>query len=156
MSTGPSQAGRNDFDLERYKFILQQIHTTNENVQKFLGIFQGVATTLLTAGIGLFVGYRKWNLTPSIAETGIEAVMWLVTLTSAFTILMVLAGLFSWFDYRKEECLLLERCVGPGARDLPRLKNFWRWYETYIIMFIVAAAGFLWFYVHAVVLPSMA
>ncbi|WP_229068992.1 hypothetical protein [Actinoplanes sp. DH11] len=144
-----------DFELERYKFILQQLHTVNENVHRFLGLFQAIATGLLTVGIALFVGYKKWDLAPDIAATGIEAVMWLITLTAGFTLLLVVAGVFSWIDYRREECQLLERHVRLNARSAPRLSNFWRWYETYVVLFILLAIVFLWFYVNAVILPTI-
>lgn len=54
-------AVRHEFALERYRYILQQIHATNENAHRFLAIYQTLATTLVGAALALFVGYRKWG-----------------------------------------------------------------------------------------------
>lgn len=56
---------------ERYKYILQQIHTVNENVYRFLTIFQTLLTAIVTAALALFVSYSKWGISPSTARTGV-------------------------------------------------------------------------------------
>lgn len=52
---------RHEFALERYRYILQQIHAVNENAHRFLAIYQTLATTLVGATLALFVGYRNWG-----------------------------------------------------------------------------------------------
>jgi hypothetical protein len=149
----PSSSG--DIVVERYKFILQQIHASNENVYRFLAIYQGLATALATAGVTLFVGYGKWRLDVHVAKTGLSALLWLLIVVAAFTILLVLAGVLSWFDYRKEECVLTDQAIYPGYRTPPRWRNFYRWYETYIVLFIGTTAGASWLSTHSILLPAM-
>jgi hypothetical protein len=64
-------------------------------------------------------------------------------------------GVLSWIDYRQEECELTNEVVRPGFRQPPRPRNFYRWYETYIIFFIVCSIIFMWFYVLTVVVPAI-
>ena len=44
--SSPGPAAESEFALERYKYILQQIHTVNENVYRFLAIYQTLAVAL--------------------------------------------------------------------------------------------------------------
>jgi hypothetical protein len=144
-----------EFELERYKYILQQIHTVNENVYRFLAIYQALAVALISGALVLFVGYKKWGIQASVARSGVIGLMWLVTIIAAFVVLLIIVGLFSWFDYRTEECELTDVVISKGFRKPPQPRNFVRWYETYIILFILASIVFLWSYTLAFVLPAM-
>ncbi|GII96691.1 hypothetical protein [Sinosporangium siamense] len=142
-----------DFSLERYKYILQQIHVVNENVYKFLAIYQTLASTLATAGIALFIGYRSWNITPTITKSAIIGILSLISAIGLFTVLLICIGVLAWLDYRREECELTDRIVYVGFRKKPRLGNFFRWYETYIIIFILSSLLFMWWYAFWRILP---
>jgi hypothetical protein len=144
-----------DFELERYKYILQQIHVVNENVYRFLAIYQGLAVTLVGAGVTLFVGYRKWQIAVSTARSGIVGLLWLLTAVAAFTSLLIIVGVFNWLDYRREECELTDIAVRPGFRGPPSRRSFLRWYETYILLFIAASIALLWVCTTGYILPSM-
>ncbi len=141
--------------LERYKYILQQLHTLNENVYKFLALYQTLATTLVGAGLALFVGYQGWGIDVRTARLAIVALLWLVTLVAAFTMLLIVVGVLNWIDYRREECELADEIVYPGFRRPPRIGNFVRWYETYILLFIASSIGFVWVYAEVLLLPAM-
>jgi hypothetical protein len=45
--------------------------------------------------------------------------------------------------------------VRLGFRKPPQPRNFMRWYETYIVLFIAASVAFLWLYTLAFILPAM-
>lgn len=143
-----------EFELERYKYILQQLHASNENVHRFMALFQTIVTALATGGIALLVGYKKWGIEPPLARAGVEGIVWLIVLTTIFAILLIAAGVFTWIDYRREECELLTQ-VSSISRLPPTWKNFWRWHETYIVLFMLLAAAFLCFYAQVVVVPSI-
>lgn len=144
-----------DFGLERYKFILQQIQALNENVYRFLAIYQTLTSTLVGGGLALFVGYRKWGIKTDTARSGIIGMMWLITIIAAFTILLIIAGILNWLDYRREECELTDTLVGMGFRKAPQPRNFMRWHETHIILFIIGSVVFLWVFILAYILPAM-
>jgi hypothetical protein len=150
----PSEAVR-EFQIERYKYILQQIHTVNENVYKFLAIYQALATTIVAAALALFVGYQQWHLSPRVAHAGVVGLLSLETVIATFTILLIFIGVLAWIDYRKEECELTDEAVWIGFRKAPRVGNFYRWYETYIIAFIAVSTLFMWGYAANFILPSI-
>lgn len=144
-----------DFSLERYKYILQQIHTSNENTYKFLAIYQALATTTVGAALVLFVSYRGWGIDPATARTGVLGLVLLETVIAGFTALLIFIGILTWLDYRNEECELTDRVVHQGFRKAPRVRNFFRWYETYIVLFILASTAFMWVFALGFILPSI-
>lgn len=144
-----------EFAVERYKYILGQIHAVNENVYRFLTIYQALATTIVGGALALFVGYRNWGIPAHIARTGVVGLMCLETVVALFAILLIFVGVLAWLDYRQEECDLTDEIVHPGFRKRPRVGNFFRWYETYIMLFIAVATGFVWCFGLIFVLPAI-
>lgn len=151
----PDATGEKDFSLERYKYILQQIDAVNQNVYRFLAIYQTLATALVGAALGLFVGFRKWGIEASVARSGVVGLMWLTTVIAAFVIMLIVIGVLNWLDYRREECGLTDRAVRPGFRKPPQTRNLFRWYETYIVLFIAGSIVFLWLSTFVFLLPAM-
>ncbi|MFD9936119.1 hypothetical protein ACFWZ6_23660 [Streptomyces massasporeus] len=148
-------AVRNEFALERYRYVLQQIHAVNENAHRFLAIYQTLATALVTAALALFVGYRKWDLGAATARGGVIGLLTLVTMVAAFTSTLIVVGALAWLDYRNEECDITDEVVGPGFRKRPRPGNFLRWYETYVLLFILVSVITTWVLAASFLLPSM-
>ncbi|MFJ6168286.1 hypothetical protein ACIQH6_24425 [Micromonospora orduensis] len=144
-----------EIHVERYRYILQQLNAANENVHRFLAIYQSLATGIFGAGLALFVGYRNWGVNVAIAHKGLIGLGCLLTLVAAFTVLLVISSVFSWLDYRKEECALTNELVGPGFRSPPRIRNFVRWHETYILGFISASTIAVWVLVYSFAIPNM-
>jgi hypothetical protein len=144
-----------DFASERLKFILQQIDSVNGNVYRFLAIYQTLVVALVGGQISLFVGYRQWGMSASTARGGLVALLILETLVACFAVLMTVIGVFAWIDYRNEECDLTDRMVGVGFRARPNTRNLWRWYETYMAIFVCASAGLLWLLICLWMLPNV-
>jgi hypothetical protein len=135
---------RNEFALERYRYVLQQIQTVNENAHRFLAIYQTLATALVAAALALFVGYRKWELAAATARGGVIGLLTLVVV-----------GALAWLDYRNEECDITEEIVGPGFRKRPCPGNFLRWYETYVVFFMLVSVITMWVLAALFLLPAM-
>ncbi|MDG4799436.1 hypothetical protein [Micromonospora sp. WMMD980] len=144
-----------EFQLERYRYILRQIETTNQNTYRFLALYQTIATALATASVALFLGYKSWGIEQSVAHTGLTALLLLLIVTAAFAVLLILAGVFSWMDYRREECKLVNSILGEGFRSPPRWRSLIRWYETWIVAFIVASMSTMWFLVVHFLMPAL-
>jgi heme/copper-type cytochrome/quinol oxidase subunit 2 len=144
-----------EFKLERYKYILQQLHSLNENIHKYLTIFQVLITAIVGGIVTVFVNWKNLNINVETAAVGIRGLLGLLIISSLFVIVSILAGLFSWFDYRNEEVRLLNESVRPSFRHKPKLRNFWRWYETYMILFILIATVFIYRYVENQIIPIM-
>ncbi|NEY32607.1 hypothetical protein GTU99_10450 [Streptomyces sp. PRKS01-65] len=144
-----------EFALERYRYILQQIHTLNENVYRFLALYQALATAVVGATLALFVGYKSWGLDPATARSGMIALMSLNTVIAGFSVMLIIIGVIAWIDYRQEECELTDTFVHPGFRTKPKLRNLFRWYETYIVAFIVTSTAFAWLGTVRLLLPTV-
>ena len=144
-----------EFALERYRYILQQINAVNENAYRFLAIYQALATTLAAGTLALFVGYRKWGFTQQVARDGVIGMLLLITFVATFTTILLVVGVFTWFDYRFEESDLTDKVVHPGFRERPRLANASRWYEVYIISFIILSVVVFWLFALLLLLPDM-
>jgi uncharacterized iron-regulated membrane protein len=140
----PPNNATDNIVVERYKYILQQLHSVNENVFRFFTIFQTLVTAIVTAALALFVGFSTWGIQPHTARIGIQGLLVLLTLVAAFAMMLIIAGAFSWWDYRREECEMTTRYVSSSLRKPPALRNFYRWYETYIVLFILATTVVLW------------
>ncbi|NOK61737.1 MAG: hypothetical protein GFH27_549313n145 [Chloroflexi bacterium AL-W] len=142
-----------EFKLERYKYILREIHTLNENMHKYLNLFQALATVVIGGGVGLFAAWRGLNITAEIVQTGIRGLLGLLIILTLFAAVSLFAAFWSWFDYRREEVALLNEMVGPGFRNPPRLSNFWRWQETYLVAFLIIIVSGVYWYVEYRVIP---
>jgi uncharacterized iron-regulated membrane protein len=151
----PQSSAEREFALERYRYLLNQINNTNENVHRFLAIYQTLATALVGGCLALFVGYRRWGIPAPTARSTMIGAISLITVVALFTILLIAAGIANWIDYRREECELTDQIVRPGFRKPPNVQNFFRWYETYIVMFILGSIAFLWIFVFLYTLPAM-
>jgi hypothetical protein len=143
------------FRLERYKYILQQTNQANESTYRYLGLYQALAVTLGGAMLGLFAGYKKWGIESHIARIGVVGLMGMLTVVAGFAILMVVVGVFSWIDYRREECEFTDKYVHVGFRSPPRLRNFVRWHETYVVLLILLTVVLIWIYVVSAILPAI-
>lgn len=126
-----------EFRLEHYKYILQEIHSLNNNLNKYLALFQTLATVIIGGGISIFASWRSLKIGANTARAGIQGLLGLLILLTLFITVSIVANVLSWFDYRKEEVELLDQVVKPNYRRPPTLRNFWRWSETYVLLFII-------------------
>jgi hypothetical protein len=95
------------------------------------------------------------DVSAEVARASIYALLGLLILLAVFVIFSVLAGIFSWRDYRNEEVALLDDVVGSGFRSRPKLRNFWRWYETHVIVFVIIFVIAACWFVRSQVIPQI-
>jgi ABC-type dipeptide/oligopeptide/nickel transport system permease subunit len=145
----------NDYKLERYKFILQQLNSLNEGTHKYISLFQTLATAVLGVGIAIFAAWKELKIDAATARLGIEAVLGLFTILSVFVTLSIFANAISWFDYRNEEVRLLNAEIGEGFRESPNWKNIWRWNETYFVFLLVVFTFVVWIFTKFWILPNI-
>ena len=148
---------KSEFKLERYKFILQQINTLNENVHKYLTLYQTLATAIVGGVVLIVVSWKQLKIEAHIARAGVEGLLCLYVVLTLFIVVAIGAGIASWFDYRKEENEVLDEVVREGYRKPPQLGNLWRWNETYVLLFIVLMAlvvcGYIGFWLMPLIKP---
>ncbi len=79
----------------------------------------------------------------------------LATVVAAFTITLMIVGVIAWVDYRNEECDITDEIVAVGFRKRPQIANFSRWYETYVLLFILVSLAVMWLLAGVFLLPAM-
>lgn len=87
------------------------------------------------------------------ARLATYGLVYLLVLLGIFVSLSLLAGMFTWFDYRREEVRLLDKMIGPGFRNPPKLRYFWRWYETYLLLFVILTVITIYWYADTTIIP---
>ncbi len=132
-----SDVSEMDFKLERYKFINAQIDRLNKNTHIYLTQFQTITVSIIGASVLIFVNFKSLNVIKEVASYGIKSLYFLLIGVSIFTIARIVAGVFSWYDYRKEENKLLDSAVEIGFRSEPNISSFWRWDEFYTMLIVV-------------------
>ena len=142
------------FKVERYKYILQEMRSLNENVHKYLALYETLATFVIGGGVGVFVGWKSLHLSSEVAIAAINGLLFLLLFLALFVIASIVAGIISWFDYRNEEVELLDQ-IQPEFRKKPTLRNFWRWNETYLVCFVIVITIFICVYVETQVIPQI-
>lgn len=143
----------NDYQLERYKYVLSQIQTLNSGVFKYLGLFQALATAIIGAVAALLLAWQEFSLDPDMTKVSIRGLLGLLTILGVYTVVSITAGIFSWVDYRREETRILNEAIRPGYRDEPNIGNFWRWYEFYFVLFTIIVVVAIWVFTEAKLFP---
>ena len=124
------QAGR----IERYRFVLSELTRLSENTHRHTRYLLTVFPTVSSAIIALKFGEKGLDIRMASKIAGVILVMFSVV--SFFVIISVISDIASWFDYRNEEVKLINM-MGGDFRKAPKIKNLWRWYETYLIGFVL-------------------
>jgi hypothetical protein len=146
---------KNELKMERYKYILQQLQMLNDNSHKYLTLFQTLATFIVGGGTYLFVSWRSFHISPAVARTSMQGLIGLLILMTLFIMVSLASGISSWFDYRKAELQLLDEEVGVGFRKPPRLRDWWRWYEIHMMIFIFLIVLFIVIFVETQIIPQI-
>jgi len=142
-----------ELKLQYYKYVSNEIHTLNDNFHKFLSLFQTLATAIIGGGVAFLATWKNMNLTPEMAISILRSLEGLLILLSIFILLSMIAGISSWYDYRKEETKLLSEEVDPAFRKPPKLRTLWRWSETYLILFLIVFVTAVSVYLEYQIIP---
>jgi nucleoside recognition membrane protein YjiH len=65
----------------------------------------------LPQGTLVFMTWYTLDIDAEVARMTIRVLLYLLLTLVGFVVLSVLAGIFSWLDYRKEEVILLNQVV---------------------------------------------
>jgi hypothetical protein len=153
MAEGTEEDNGKEFKLERYKYILQQIHTLNQNLYRYLSLFQTLATAVVGGGIAIFISHKELKIDAATARVGIHGLLGLLIILATFVVVVMIVGIFSWLDYRQDEVKLLNEAIKPGYRKPPHFRNIWRWHETYFIAFLILMMITITAFVETQVIP---
>lgn len=145
----------NDFKLERYKYILRQIEFLNQSTYRVLALLQTLATAIIGGIVGILLTYQNLDLDTDLARVGIRGLLLLLVLLGLYVSASITVGIASWFDYRKEEVEIVNEVVGPDYRRHPKLKNFWRWSESYLAVFTIISIAAIFAFVESQIIPHI-
>lgn len=126
----------NEFLLERYRYILSQKKSLNEATFKIAGIYQAAVVAVGAAQYGIFTEVRAAKLDVQSAIYFNNCVFVFFSLVTFLTVCLLLGGVFSWVDYRKDEAGIEITVFGVG-RSTPAWGSIFRWYETYLTLAVV-------------------
>ncbi|MBB1352324.1 MULTISPECIES: hypothetical protein [unclassified Pseudoalteromonas] len=129
--------------VERYKFILTKIQHLDESLYKNIGFIAKFTAAIISAIASSILLFKTSKITNEILVLAIDFASYINAFTCLLFILITLANIFSWRDYRKEEIELLDKCGVEIARKPPSFKGLLRWTETWflIALLIIATAS---------------
>lgn len=120
------------FLTERYKYILSRKNDLNEKTFKIVSLYQIIIFGFV---LGFYTIYSNKSLS-GVAEYFCNGLIVILILTTSLLILLLIGGILAWLDIRNEESELMNS-IFKKTRDKIRLKDLFRWYESYIILCFV-------------------
>lgn len=125
---------KEELAIERYKFILAKIQHLDESLYKNIGFVAKFVTAIISAVASILVLLESKKIANEIAMIIINLLSYISAFTCLLFIFFTLAIMFSWYDYRKEEVELLNRCEADLGRKAPSFKGVLRWTETWFLI----------------------
>ncbi|MFK3681005.1 hypothetical protein [Pseudomonas sp. NPDC088890] len=132
---------KDDLVLEKYKYVLSQKQALNEATFKIITVYQALVLALF-AGQFAVVMATKDKLP---VESGLYAswvLLALFVMISLLVLALLVGGVFSWLSYRQDESELASKYkVAVAAKKPVAWADVLRWYETYLVLFVVGFGG---------------
>ncbi len=137
------------FGIERYKYILSEMGRLNQDIHEYLRMFQVALASIGGVIAGCLAAAKNGTLPTIVVGEAISGFTCIITVLGGFIVVVSVAGMFSWLDYRREEVKLLKH-FDLDFRDAPRFGNFLRWRETYAVLFVTLSVILLnvWVFVY--------
>ncbi len=132
-----------DFLLERYKYILSRKTYLNGKTFKIVTYYQVLLLATGSAFYAINTSPEIYN-SCKIYSNGLMGLLFLVTF---FLISILIGGILSWVNIRKDEDELLRLACGIGKNKIA-IKDIFTWYEFYICiaMFIITSGILISYY----------
>ncbi|WP_295191123.1 hypothetical protein [uncultured Brevundimonas sp.] len=128
---------RDQFLIERYKFILEQKRQLNANTFKVVAIFQALSLAIIGAVVALVTQLGEGKVDVHLAVYAARFCAGLMAAVGVFAALVIVSGLSAWINYRADEAQVEAEVFG-SARAQPSWRDAPKWYETYILLAIFA------------------
>lgn len=122
----------NSLLIERYKYILLNRNQLNNNTFKIITLYQIILFGTFTA----FYNIYQSKLVSSIKKIYCDTLMLLFFLSSLILVMVLLGGILSWLDSRRDEIQILVR-VSNYKKEKISWQSIFKWYETYITFAIL-------------------
>ncbi|WP_370417012.1 hypothetical protein AB9Q29_000030 (plasmid) [Pantoea vagans] len=122
-----------DFLIEKYKYILMRRNDLNSNTFKIITLYQVICFAF---GASFYQVYAS-DLKKTLKIMFCDGLVLFFSISTMFIIMMLIGGVISWLNYKKEEREIIEK-LGIEHEKHKGSINFMYWYETYIIILAVA------------------
>jgi len=147
---GAKAAAENEtFLIERYKYILDQKKQLNATSFKVVSIYQAGLALILGGCYKVVVAEQAGDIAEAAAAWFLSGLLLAFGILTSFSVMMICSGIAAWFAYRKDEASIELQMLGV-SRPLPRLRDVFRWYETYILFAVILIAVVFGLYLHSV------
>lgn len=145
---------KNDIFLEKYKYILDQKKNLNAATFKIASVYQVLLLAILTGQFSIVWDVASGSLDKIL---GIQSTWGLFALTIIITLIMIfliLGGIFSWINYRRDE-YDLEVSLGMQPKEMPKISHCIRWYESYVVLSGIVAVFIYFFSIQTIILSDI-
>src|SRR5690242_17452982 len=113
---------KQDFLLERYKYVLNRKRELNSATFKITALYQAAIGFLASAEFTVLRLHSDSALRKSIAILATDGVFVLFLTTTTLTVCLFVGGIASWIKYRRDETEI-ERSIGRQGRSLPGIRG---------------------------------
>lgn len=132
--------------VERYKHVIEQQRRLDSAATEQLRLFEKGGAAMISAAAAVIGSREALRIEPQLAFDLVKVLMGAFWFLGLFTIAAIAVGMASWWDYRKEEAELANSHTQTQFRVEPKKANFYRWRESWIIMFVTATLLFVQFF----------
>lgn len=139
-------ANQEIFKLERYKYILARKQSLNEATFKITAIYQVVIAALAISQYNVIVMLKSKSISYDIAQFSSICLFFMLAILTVLIVALLVGGVFAWLKYRRDE-QEMEIDVFGISRARVGFFNIFSWYETYIVITVLAVFALgLWAY----------
>lgn len=128
---------KEQFALEHYKFILLKIQHLDESIYKSIGLYSKLITSVFAFLIAAILAEQSGKINTALLPITFNLAKAFIIFLSSIFLLITLANILSWRDYRNEELNLHNYLSIDIGRKNTSFKNFYRWIEFWFIFTII-------------------
>lgn len=140
--------------LERYKYILDQKKNLNERTFKIASVYQVLVLAIVTGQFSIVSDERSGRLDQQIAIDASWGLFILLAIVTFILFALIIGGILAWLGYRKDE-IDIEMLVRGVSRNEPKLRDIFKWYETYILLAGMIGLGFYSYAIIWKIIPTI-
>lgn len=137
---------KENFKLEKYKYVLARKQSLNEATFKITAIYQVAIAALGLAQYNVIAMLKANSITLEVALLSSLCLIVMLAILTVLIVALLIGGILAWLKYRNDESEI-ERDVFGQSRAPVKLTSSLTWYETYIILTVLLVFSVcLWAY----------
>ncbi|HCG7129691.1 TPA: hypothetical protein NJ327_002432 [Vibrio parahaemolyticus] len=133
-----SKEANDQIIVERYKYILEKIKFLDGNIYQNFNLSIKLITSLIAVLTASVISVSEGKISDVTFLLSIKFIFSILVFFSIYMLFTSISITLSWYDYRREEISLLNKVNCDINRSSPKLRSFFRWSETYYVIFMIA------------------